>query len=495
MPSVSIVDDHEVGGVRMLPFRAHGRRSEPVAAIVAASAIVVTGVVAGLSAVLLGWLLHLVQHLAYDYSLDAVVSPETFLQGVTAASPMRRVAALTVCGAVAGIGWWAVHRFGPPLVSVKATVGKDAPGPRMPLFATITHVLLQIITVALGSPLGREVAPREMSAVLATSLLSRAGLDAEERRILIACSAGAGLAAIYNVPLGGVFYILEVLLGTLAWKALAPAIATSVIATMVAWMSFGDVPQYLVPPLKISPSLIGWSIVAGPVFGVTAHGFKVVTRAAMARTPQGWHRVPWCLAVFFGVGLLATLFPQLPGNGKGPSQLGFDGDLSVKLAMSLLALKVLAITASLRAGAAGGLLTPSLTLGALLATILGSVWNLVFPGVPTPAFAIVGAAAFLASSMNMPLTAIVLVIEFTHVGQDLWVPITLAVATSVASRHGCAMQRHRAPTESLSLATWGDSGRPRSEGAQRKEAGDYYAEPARTPNPARKVHRPTTNLQ
>lgn len=53
--------------------------------------------------------------------------------------------------------------------------------------------------------------------------------------------------------------------------------------------------------------------------------------------------------MFLGVGLLATLFPQLPGNGKGPSQLGFDGDLGVTLAMSLLALKALAVTASLRA--------------------------------------------------------------------------------------------------------------------------------------------------
>jgi hypothetical protein len=46
--------------------------------------------------------------------------------------------------------------------------------------------------------------------------------------------------------------------------------------------------------------------------------------------------VPWCLAVFFGLGLLAMLFPQLPGNGKGPSQLGFDGDLGIKLAVSSL---------------------------------------------------------------------------------------------------------------------------------------------------------------
>jgi len=438
-----MVDDHEIRELTIPPSRADRRRSGAVVAIV----IVLTGIAAGLSAMLLGLLLHFIQHVAYDYSLDAVVSPESFLQGVTAAPPIRRVTTLTICGAVAGIGWWAVYRFGRPLVSIKAAVGKDVPGPRMPFLATMAHVFLQIVTVALGSPLGREVAPREMGAVLATWLSSRVGLTAEERRILIACGAGAGLAAIYNVPLGGVLFILEVLLGTFALRALVPAIVTSVVATMVAWIGFGDVPQYMVPHLEISPSLIAWSIVAGPVFGVAAYGFRAVTRAATAHTPRGWHRVPWCLAVFFGIGLLATLFPQLPGNGKGPSQLGFDGGLGVKLAVSLLALKALAITASIRAGAAGGVLTPSLTLGALLATILGYLWNLVFPSVPTAAFAIVGAAAFLASSMNMPLTAIALAIEFTRVGQDFWVPIFLAVAASVASLHACVRREANAPAE------------------------------------------------
>ena len=65
-----------------------------------------------------------------------MVSLESFLQGVTAAPPIRRVTALTFRGAVAGIGWWAVYRFGRPLVSIKAAVGKDVPGPRMPFLAT-----------------------------------------------------------------------------------------------------------------------------------------------------------------------------------------------------------------------------------------------------------------------------------------------------------------------------------------------------------------------
>jgi H+/Cl- antiporter ClcA len=399
--------------------------------------IVVTGVTAGLGGTLLIMLLHFVQHIAFDYDLGSVPNPESFLEGVTAASPPRRAAALTACGLVAGIGWWSVFRFGKPLVSIKAAVGKGVPGPRMPFLTTTAHALLQIITVALGSPLGREVAPREIGAMLATRIASRAGLTPEEVRIVIACGAGAGLAAVYNVPLGGAAFVLEVLLGTLAPRILIAALASSVIASTVAWIGLGDVPQYLVPPLGISASLVAGSIVVGPVCGMAAYAFRKLVRWAGSRTPLGWKRITWSLAVFVFIGLLATLFPQLPGNGKGPSQLGFDGDLGLRLAIGLLALKVLAIALSLRAGAAGGVLTPSLTLGALLATIFSYVWNLFFPSVHAAAFAITGAAAFLASSMAMPWTAIILTIEFTRVSQDMWVPMVCAVTGSAATFRVC----------------------------------------------------------
>ena len=91
----------------------------------------------------------------------------------------------------------------------------------------------------------------------------------------------------------------------------------------------------------------------------------------------------------------------------------------------------------LRVGAAGGVLTPSLTLGALLATAICPVLNLIFPGIPSAGFAVVGAAAFLASSMNMPLTAILLTLEFTRVSHDFCVPIFLAVAGSIATLRAC----------------------------------------------------------
>jgi H+/Cl- antiporter ClcA len=394
------------------------------------------GVAAGCGGTTLALLLRFVQHHAYGYSLGALVGSETFLAGASSASPERRLLALVVCGLVAGVGWWVLYRFGRPLVSIAK--GITLGGPRMPFVTTAVHDLLQIVTVGLGSPLGREVAPRELGAVFATMLSDRMTLTAKTQRIMIACGAGAGLAAVYNVPLSGTLFTLEVLLGTFQIEAMVPALATSVIATLISWIGLGNRIQYPIPDLAISGSLLTWSILAGPLFGLAAFWFVQLTGAARARAPRDWRLLPWSLLVFSAIGLLSIPFPQLLGNGKGIGYLSFESSLTLKLAAALLVLRLLVILASLRAGAAGGLLTPGMTVGCLLAVILGSGWNHIWPAGALGGFAIVGGAAFLASSMKMPLTAVALMMEFTRADHDFLVPISLAVAGSAATSWLCA---------------------------------------------------------
>ncbi|WP_240161229.1 chloride channel protein [Burkholderia sp. Ax-1719] len=392
---------------------------------------VLTGIGAGLGGMLLALLLHAIQHVAYGYSQAHVISSESFLQGVTGTAPWRRVAVLVACGLIGGLGWWALYRYGRKLVSISAAIKPG--GPRMPMISTIVHALLQIVTVAMGSPLGREVAPREIGAVVASWLARRTGLTASERRVMIACGAGAGLAAVYNVPLGGAVFVLEVLLGTFGWSAAVPAITTSAIAAVVAWIGLGDEQQYHVPAYTINAQLVVWSVLCGPLFGAAAHGFTRVTNRARDASPKDWRLPVYSVLNFAAIGVLAIWFPQLLGNGKGPAGLSFDDSLGVGLAATLLVLKVLITTTSLRAGAKGGLLTPGLTNGALLAIVIAGLVNHVWPGLSAGAFAIVGAAAFLAASMQMPLTATVLMLEFTHVNHDLAIPMLLAIAGSVAT--------------------------------------------------------------
>jgi len=390
--------------------------------------ICVIGVGAGLAGMLLALLLHLIQHLAYGYSAGHIVSSESFLAGVTGSDPTRRVLAMAACGLIAGFGWWAIYRFGKPLVSVKRAVTSDQD--RMPGATTTAHALLQIVTVALGSPLGREVAPREAGAVFASWICDRAGITAGQRKIMIACGAGAGLAAVYNVPLGGTIFVLEVLLGTFAWSAVLPAMATSGIAAIVAWIGLGNESQYVVPTFDISASLVVWSTLCGPLFGLAAYGFHEVTKWARDAAPKDWKLPVISIVNFMLIGVLAIWYPQLLGNGKGPAGLSFDDNLTIGLAATLLVLKVVITASSLRSGAQGGLLTPSLTNGALLAIVLGGLWNLIWPGTSLGAFAIVGAAAFLGSAMKMPLTAVVLILEFTRVNHDFLIPILFSLGGS-----------------------------------------------------------------
>jgi chloride channel protein, CIC family len=336
---------------------------------------------------------------------------------------------------VAGVGWWLLYRYGKPLVPISNAVKEDAP--RMPLLETIIHAVLQVVTVGLGSPLGREVAPRELAAVLTTQLSENFPLDPEFRCILIASAAGAGLAAVYNVPFGGALFALEVLLVTFRWAPVITALATSAIATMVSWIGLGNTPPYLVPPLTISKSLVVGSILLGPLIGVAAYFFVWATGHARSHAPKDW-RLPACCAVVFpAIGLLSMPYPQLLGNGKGLAQGGFENDIGVGLAAILVVLRLVVIVAALRSGATGGLLTPGFSLGGLLGVIYGAFWNSAWPTGSSAAFAIVGSAAFLAGSMKMPMTAIVLLCEFTRIGQDFLIPISLAVAGSVAAFHLC----------------------------------------------------------
>jgi H+/Cl- antiporter ClcA len=409
--------------------------------LILALVVIFTGIGAGIGGMLLALLLHGIQHLAYGYSLDSLISHETFLLGVTAAAPERRVLVLIACGLVAGVGWWLIYRYGRPLVSIKQAVSAQAP--IMPPKTTLAHAVLQIITVALGSPLGREVAPREVGALAATWLSQRARLAPDMHRLIVACGAGAGLAAVYNVPLGGAVFVLEVLVGVFSWPAAVIALATSAIGASVAWIGLGAESQYVVPHFVLSPGLIAWALACGPVFGLAAYGFTRLTGTARNHAARGWRLPVLSLINFTIIGGLAIFLPQILGNGKGPAQLGFDNELTIGLAAVLLVVKVLITSSSLRAGAEGGLLTPALANGALLAIILGGAWSLLWPGVPLGAFAIIGAAAFLASSMSMPLTAIVLVAEFTRIDHDFLVPIILAVAGSMCMSKLCVLWEKR----------------------------------------------------
>lgn len=392
-------------------------------------AIFITGVIAGIIGLLLSLLLHVVQHVAFGYDLLHIFSEDNFLEAVNAASPLRRIISLVVCGLVVGLGWWLL-RYAKKILSIDQAV-KEPPH-RMPVIATLIHGLLQMITVGLGSPLGRELAPREVSSALMGWFSAKLGLTEADAKIIVACAAGAGLSAVYNIPLAGALFTLEVLLVSFKWNCVAPALFTATLAAVISWLGFSNTHQYQVAYMNLSYSLVIWSVLVGPIIGIAAYYFVQATTYAKKNAPKDAQLIPLALINFTLIGVLAVPYPELLGNGKEPLQLGFDGTLSIQLVATLLFIRFVVTVSSLRVGAYGGLLTPGLMHGALLAILLGSLWNMFFPIAPMGAYAIIGATAFLACSMKMPITAIVLVLELTRANHDSLIPILFAVIGAIS---------------------------------------------------------------
>lgn len=392
---------------------------------------VLAGVGAGVGGVFLTLILHLTEHLAFGYEEGTLLEASSHLQ------PWQRMLPLVIAGFVGAAGWYCLRRWGAKIRSVVDAVK----GKRMPGIVTVLNTVLQMIVVGLGASVGREVAPRELGALFSQWLSDAARLTPRERRIIIACGAGAGLAAVYNVPFGGALFTVEVLLAELSIGTVIPALVASGVATLVASPFVQQTPWYTVPNYGTTWSIVVWSVIAGPIIGLAASGFTWGIKRAKALRPKGWLIFVVMPVAFTIVGLLAAYTPTVLGNGRALAQTAFDGALGIGMLAVLTLIKVYATTTTIGSGAAGGTLTPSIAIGAGLGAVMGGMWLMIWPDAHLGAFALVGAAAFLASTMRAPLTGLVLVIEFTRSGTSLIIPLVIAVAMAVAVEYVLGRRR------------------------------------------------------
>ncbi|MCU1584363.1 MAG: chloride channel protein [Microbacteriaceae bacterium] len=345
--------------------------------------------------------------------------------------PWWRIVVLTIAGLIAAVGWWTLRRWGPAVVTVQNSVA----GRKMPAVSTAVNAGLQILIVGLGASIGRELAPRELSAGVAGWLSDKAGVGARERSILVACGAGAGLAAVYNVPLGGAVFALEILLAQINLAAVIPAVATAGVAALLVDLVISPTPVYTIPHLNVTPDLTIGAVLLGPVIGVLASGFVRLVRMTERIRPRSWWILLLMPITFALVGAVSIPFPQILGNGQTLAQSTFNPLVPLGLFAVLAVVKTATTAATIGSGAAGGTLTPSLAIGASVGAALGGLWVAAAPHDSVAAFAFLGAAAFLGSSMRAPFTAIVLLIELTNQGAVLLLPTILCVAGSVAASH------------------------------------------------------------
>jgi H+/Cl- antiporter ClcA len=383
-------------------------------------AVLLTGIAAGLFGDLLMWVLSLAERLAFDYHSGS------YQAAVAAASGARRILSLVLAGVFGAVSWYLIRRY---LKNDRAEID-DAVWTGdgdLSLRRSILTSLVSEVVVGAGASIGREAAPKLMGGASGSLIAGWFGLTSAQKRLLVACGGGAGLAAVYNVPLGGALFTAEVLYGTFALPVVFPALATSLIATVVSWIYLPSHATYVdIPSYRFSASLMVWSLLAGVVIGLLAVVYVRLIGWASFHRAKG-PNIFWTMpVVFLMVGVVGLWYPQLFGNGKDMAHQAFLGVGGIGLFFALFALKPVLTTLTLGSGASGGVFTPLLATGAMLGAFLGDAWVHLWPGAPIGAFALVGAAAMVGAAMQAPLAGLVLVLELTHDGFNIAVPMIAA---------------------------------------------------------------------
>jgi H+/Cl- antiporter ClcA len=383
---------------------------------------VLTGIAAGIGAIAMIAVLRAVQHLAFGYHSGP------YSTAVAHHSDLRRVVVLAIGGLVTGVGLWAMRHYlggtgGEPTAVVWSGRG------RLSMVLTTLSGALSEVSIALGASIGRENAPQHIGAAFGSWLGERFRLDDRLRMLLIACGAGAGVGAVYNVPFAGALFAAELYLGSITLRTVVPAFLTAAVATAVGWIVLPMRPIYHLPQLGYpSAALLVWALLAGPVIGLAGAGWVKLIGWASDRRPRDRALALQPLVAFTALGLLSIPYPLLLGNGRDLAQFAFTGGGALGTLFALGMLKPLVTSLCLRSGAIGGLFTPTMSTGAVIGAFLGHAWTLLWPGTQLASYAMVGSAAMLAAGMRTPVAAIAFSIELTNSVNPVILAMILALA-------------------------------------------------------------------
>ena len=399
-------------------------------------AAALAGVAAGLVGIAMALLLELFEALFYG------VAHGGLLERLAAAPPWRRVLAPTMGGLVAGGVWWWLRATG-GVADVETAVadrsGREAN--RMGLARPFLDAVTQVLTVGSGNSVGREGAPRLAAGAVAAGLAARLGIGRPESAILIASAAGAGLAAMYNAPLGGAAYAVElVMVAGMRRRGALVAVPVCVIATLVSWLHSHGRPAFEVASQGLSSGTVLGLVLLVPVAAALGVGARRLWSWMLARRVRAVRWLPVAIGVAGLItGLVSLWVPAVVGNGRDAMEVALgahvpedsSGAPSAVLVMLLgiVTLKPVLTGLTLGAGATGGRLAPSLAVGSSAGAALAIA--LQAGGVETSisVLAMAGAGAVLATTQKAPVFGIVFTWELARAGAWTLVALFAVVLT------------------------------------------------------------------
>ena len=292
------------------------------------------------------------------------------------------------------------------------------------------------LTISSGGSAGREGPIVQIGSALGSTLARSFRMSDRRRSTFVAAGAAAGIAAIFNAPLAGVFFALEVILRSFTARGFSTVVISAVAANAVWRVLVGDESVLTAEVHQlIHPSELVLYAVLGIVAAVVAVGFVRLLYLVEDRfdaLPVLADLRPAIGAVM--VGILGAISIDLLGSGLGGIDKALAGEFAFRFLLFLIVAKMLATALTLGSGGSGGIFSPSLFIGALLGSAYGEIVNQLFPDstAPAGAYAVVGMAAVFAAAAQAPMSSIFIVFEMTN-DFGLIMPLMAACAAATVA--------------------------------------------------------------
>ncbi len=316
-----------------------------------------------------------------------------------------------------------------------------------PVVAAIKS-LASAFSIGTGAAVGREGPIIQIGATLGSSFGQFLPMAPWQRITLVAAGAGAGIAATFNTPIGGVMFAIELMLPELSARTFLPVALATGTATFIGRIFLGLQPAFVVPSALYlhseQPPLAALLLYAllGALIGIAATAF--IRGLAFAEDLFPKIKNPY-LRHCFGMLLVGIVIYALmhygghyyvEGVGYATIQSILEDNLnSISLLLILFAAKLFATSVSLGSGASGGIFSPSLFMGATLGGAFGGLMTMLgpVPGLDAVTCAIIGMAAMVGGGTGAAMTAVTMIFEMTR-DYDIIMPIIVAVALSIGVR-------------------------------------------------------------
>ena len=297
--------------------------------------------------------------------------------------------------------------------------------------------ITSVMSIGTGGGGGREAPIVQVGAAIGSTVAQLLKFSPNKTRTLLGCGAAAGLAAVFNAPIGGVMFAIEVLLGDFSVKTFSPIVIAAVIATVLARSFLGNNPTFQVPEYTlVSNTELVFYFLLGILAGLSAVMFIKTYYSIeewFQRIEKKWNIPVWAMPAIGGLmsGLICMWLPGLYGFSYEAINRAVHGNESWLNMIGIYLFKPVVAGLSIGSGGSGGMFAPAMKMGAMLGGMFGKVVHSLFPTLTgtSGAYALVGMGALTAGIMRAPLTVILILFEIT--GQyEIVLPIMFASVTS-----------------------------------------------------------------